>query len=276
MTHHDTITEKAELADHSSGRLARAARFVRDNGVGELFRLIGRHGVSGSARFVTRNVQHVIADRLARRWDRVHGVDTAGSIRLELLDVIGPNRSKGNECVCTSPKTFDFIMSNVHADLSDHTFIDIGSGKSRTLLLASHYPFAEIVGVEFAGELVRIAERNIAAYADPRQKCMKLSVIEADAAAYAFPDTPLFVYFYNPFSKDVFDMVMGNLAASLRAKPRDCIVVYGSSSHDAIRWAEPAIMDSGMFEKLPTPPMPHFLDAVRTIDYAIFRHEPAL
>jgi hypothetical protein len=33
-------------------------------------------------------------------------------------------------------------------------------------------------------------------------------------------------------------------------------------------------MKSGMFEKLATPPMPLFFDAVRTIDYAIFRHEP--
>jgi hypothetical protein len=223
MTHHDTISEKAELADHSSGRVKRAIGFVRDNGVGELFRLIGRHGVSGSARFVTRNVRHVVADRLARRWDSAHGVDTAGSIRLDLLDVIGPNRSKGNECVCTSPKSFDFIMGSLPADLSEHTFIDIGSGKSRTLLLASHYPFSEIVGVEFAGELVRIAERNIGVYSHPRQQCTALSVIEADAAAYAFPDTPLVVYFYNPFSKDVFDMVMGNLATSLGANPRDCL-----------------------------------------------------
>jgi hypothetical protein len=229
-----------------------------------------RHGVAESGRFVLRNARHLIADRLARRWDGVHGVDTAGSIRLDSLDVVGPNRSKGNECVCTSPRSFDFIMRNLPAKLESHTFIDIGSGKSRTLLLASHYPFHAIVGVEFARELVAIARRNVGTYRSARQKCTAISVVETDAAAYEFPESPLVVYFYNPFSKDVFDIVLRNLAASLARSPRDCFLIYGSSSHNAIDWAKPAIRACGLFEELATPPMPLFLDAVRTIDYAVF------
>ncbi|MEW9838041.1 class I SAM-dependent methyltransferase [Mesorhizobium marinum] len=173
--------------------------------------------------------------------------------------------------MCTSPKSFDFIMRSLPADLSGYTFIDIGSGKSRTLLLASHYSFGAIVGVEFARELVAIAQGNLETYRNPAQRCRALSVVEADAAAYAFPDTPLVVYFYNPFSRDVFDVVLRNLVQSLEQSPRDCYVVYGSSSHNAIGWAKPAIRDCGVFEELQTPPMPFFLDAVRTIDYAVFR-----
>jgi hypothetical protein len=255
--------------------LARAVSFVRQRGFLEPLRLVRRHGVGESARFVSRNIRHLVADRLARKWDRDNGVDTAGSIRLDFLNVVGPNRDKGNECVCTSPKSFDFIMRNLPADLGSYTFIDIGSGKSRTLLLASHYPFAEIVGVEFARELVGIARRNIARYENPSQKCRALSVVEADATAYDFPPTPLLVYFYNPFSKEVFDVVLANLVSSLARHPRDCFVVYGSSSHRAIDWARPAIRQAGIFEELAVPAMPFFLDAVRTIDYAVFRHRVA-
>ncbi|WP_258580839.1 class I SAM-dependent methyltransferase [Mesorhizobium sp. AR02] len=124
----------------------------------------------------------------------------AGSVQLAALDVIGPHRSKGNEAVCTSPRTFHFIMKSLPSDLQGHTFVDIGSGKSRTLLLASRYPFAAIIGVEFARELVEIARGNIARFRDPSRKCRALSVVEADAAAYEFPEAPLVVYFYNPFS----------------------------------------------------------------------------
>jgi hypothetical protein len=267
--------DRAGVYDRSSGRVGRALALLRQRGVLEPFRLVHRHGLGESARFVSRNVRHLVADRLARRWDRANGVDTAGSIQLATLDVVGPHRDKGNECVCTSPKSFDFIMRNLPSELSDATFIDIGSGKSRTLLLASHYNFASIVGVEFARELVAIARANIAAYSNPRQKCRALSVIEGDAAAYAFPATPLVVYFYNPFSKEVFDLVLANLAGSLQKKPRRCFVVYGSSSHQAIDWARPAIRATGLFEVLAVPRMPDFLDAVRTIDYAVFRFDPA-
>ncbi|MGH6760529.1 MAG: class I SAM-dependent methyltransferase [Phyllobacterium sp.] len=263
---------RAALRDLSAGRVGRAVRFVRERGVLEPLRLIRQHGISESAWFVARNIRHLIADRRAHAWDRQYGVDTSGSIQLDSLDVVGPNRSKGNECVCTSPKSFDFIMRNLPAELGTFTFIDIGSGKSRTLLLASHYPFAAIVGVEFARELVAIARRNIERYDSPHQKCRALCVAEGDAAAYVFPDAPLVVYFYNPFSKDLFEEVMSNLFSSLTRSPRECFVVYGSSSHNAIDWAKSSIRANGHFEELTTPPMPLFLDAVRTIDYAVFRY----
>jgi len=263
------------LEDRSFGRLGRAWSHLHQHGLLEPLRLIHRHGFGASLGFVRRNIRHMLADRLARKWDRRHGVDTAGSIQLGTLDVVGPHRAMGNEAVCTSPRTFDFIMKSLPRDLDGHTFIDIGSGKSRTLLLASRYPFADIVGVEFARELVDIARSNIERFRDPSQKCRALSVVEADAAAYAFPETPLVVYFYNPFSKDVFDIVLKNLVSSLERHPRDCFIVYGSSSHRAIDWARPTIRETGNFRELSVPAMPSFLDAVRTIDYAVFQVQAA-
>ena len=272
MTSLDTTRlDRDSLEDRSFGRFGRAWSHLRQRGLLEPIRLVHQHGLGASAGFILRNLRYILADRLARKWDRQHGVDTAGSIQLAALDVVGPHRDKGNEAVCTSPRTFDFIMRSLPGDLQKHTFIDIGSGKSRTLLLASRYPFATIVGVEFARELVEIARSNIAHFRDPSQKCRTLSVVETDAAAYGFPDAPLVIYFYNPFSKDVFDIVLKNLVSSLERQPRDCFIVYGSSSHRAIDWARPAIRDVGIFTELPVPPMPRFLDAIRTIDYAVFR-----
>ncbi|WP_044550566.1 class I SAM-dependent methyltransferase [Mesorhizobium japonicum] len=264
------------LEDRSFGRFGRAWSHIRQNGLLEPLRLVHRHGLGASLGFVQRNIRHMLADRIARKWDRRHGVDTAGSIQLGALNVVGPHRAMGNEAVCTSPRTFDFIMKSLPRDLHNHTFIDIGSGKSRTLLLASHYPFAEIIGVEFARELVDIARSNIERFRDPSQKCRALSVVEADAAAYDFPQVPLVVYFYNPFSKDVFDIVLMNLVSSLERHPRDCVIVYGSSSHRAIDWARPAIRETGIFRELAVLAMPGFLDAVRTIDYAVFQVQAAV
>ncbi|MBK8457751.1 MAG: class I SAM-dependent methyltransferase [Phyllobacteriaceae bacterium] len=270
MSISETRPDRANVADRSSGRFTRALNALRDLGPGGVVALLRKHGLSGAWDFLRRNVRHLVADRLARRWDARFNVDTAGSIQLDALDVIGPNASKGNECVCTSPKSMDFILDQVGRDLSRHTFIDIGCGKGRTLLLASRFPFTRVIGVEFARELCAIARRNVADFIDPAQKCRAIDVIEADATTYEFPGGPLFVYFYNPFSKDLFQVVIANLEASLRANPRDCILVYGSSSHNAIGWARPAILKSGLFSETPSQPMPGFLDAVRIIDYAMF------
>jgi hypothetical protein len=259
------------MQDLSSGRIRRAIRSVREIGLLQLFALVRQEGLRKSFGFAAHNIRHIIAHRLALRWDREHCVDTAGSIQLHALTIIGPNRDFGNESVCTSPKSFDFMMRSLPRDLAPYTFVDIGAGKSRTLLLASRYSFRKIAGVEFAKELVACAERNIASFKSGRQKCRDLEIIEADATQYPFPDTPLVLFFYNPFSKEVFDVVLGNIVASLKAHKRDCYIVYGSSSHNAIGWAKPAILATGCFEDVPAEPMPLFFDAVRSINYAVFR-----
>ncbi len=263
--------DTGKMQDLSAGRIRRAVRTVRQMGLLQIIALIRQHGARKSLAFAGHNIRHMIAHRLALRWDRDHGVDTAGSIQLHALTVTGPNRDFGNESVCTSPQSFDFMMQSLPRNLARYTFVDIGAGKSRTLLLASRYNFAKIVGVEFAKELAACARRNIASFHCERQSCRDLTVVEADATQFDFPDTPLVLFFYNPFSQNVFDAVLKNIVASLRTHKRDCYIVYGSSSHNAIGWAKPAILAGGLFVEVPAAPMPLFFDAVRTINYAVFR-----
>ena len=45
-------------------------------------------------------------------------------------------------------------------NLSEFTFIDIGSGKGRALLMASQYPFQRILGIELLPELHRVAKEE--------------------------------------------------------------------------------------------------------------------
>jgi hypothetical protein len=260
-----------DMPDLSRGRIRRAIRTVRQIGLWQLIALVRQYGLRKSFGFAAHNIRHIIARRLALRWDREHGADTAGSIQLHSLTITGPNKDFGNESVCTPPKSFDFMTRSLPRDLSDYAFIDIGAGKSRTLLLASRYNFSKIIGVEFAKELVACAARNIASFKSDWQKCRDLEIVEADAAQYQLPDTPLVLFFYNPFAKDVFDAVLGNIVASLQANKRDCFVIYGSSSHNAIGWAKPAILATGCFAEISTKPMPLYFDAVRSISYAVFR-----
>lgn len=260
-----------DIDDKSIGRFARAVRELREIGPTGLVRAIRANGVNGTLGFVARNIRYLVADKLARQWDRRYCVDTAGSIPLDLLSVVGQNGAQGNECVSTSPKTFDFMMRHLPEDLDGYTFVDIGSGKARTLMLASRYRFKSIVGVEFARELVDISHRNIAAFRADWQRCQDLRVIYADAAEYPFPQAPLAVFFYNPFAEDIFRQVLHNLEGSLKTTPRPCFVLYSSSNAGAIDWARPLLTASPLFKELPTRAMPRFLDAIRVVRYAVFK-----
>src|SRR5215472_15588882 len=70
----------------------------------------------------------------------------------------------------TEPALFHEMLSSIPVNYVESTFIDLGSGKGRTLMMASDYPFRRIVGVELLPALNRIAKENLRKYSSPTQK----------------------------------------------------------------------------------------------------------
>ena len=136
-------------------------------------------------------------------FDRRHGTDTAGIVRLGALRIESPNRDLGVRYQPSDPDGFRSLVEALPVDLKDYVFMDLGSGKGRVLLLASEYPFRRVVGVEFAQELNEIAERNVALYDSARRRCGDVRTVTADAADYLLPEEPVVLYLYNPFAPEV-------------------------------------------------------------------------
>jgi SAM-dependent methyltransferase len=126
----------------------------------------------------------------------------------------------------TEPWLFEQIMQTLPIDFSQFTFIDLGCGKGRVLLMASDYPFKRIIGVEFMPELHRAAQENIAAYSNDRQRCRQIEAVCIDARDFQFPSRPLVVYLFNPCSEATFAQVLENLQQSVEQSPRPIYVAY--------------------------------------------------
>jgi hypothetical protein len=75
------------------------------------------------------------------------------------------------------------------------------------------------------GEQHSQGERNISRYRYGRRRCVDVESTHADAMEYAFPDSKLILYFYNPFSPEVMQKVFMNLGKSLAERPRDVVVI---------------------------------------------------
>jgi len=111
-------------------------------------------------------------------------------------------------------------------DFHDFVFIDLGSGKGRTLLMASDYPFRRIVGVELLSALHRAALDNLKKYQSEAQKCFAIESICGDATAFSFPVQPIVLFLFNPFPESGLRRVIANLEQSLREHPRSLYVLY--------------------------------------------------
>src|SRR5579863_1174881 len=118
------------------------------------------------------------------------------------------------------------VRQKCGSELADFVFIDLGSGKGRTLLMASDYPFRRIVGVELLPTLHETAEDNLRKYKSESQQCFALETICADAIEFSFPAEPTVLYLFNPFPEAGLRHVIANLEQSLRVKPRQVYVLY--------------------------------------------------
>jgi SAM-dependent methyltransferase len=154
-------------------------------------------------------------------WD--HRVDTTSatvSFRNRLLGVFhSPYQA-------TEPELFHEMMSELRIDYSRFVFVDLGSGKGRTLLMATDYPFLRIVGVELLPDLHTAAQENVRKYRKEGQKCFRIETLRADARDYEFPLEPLVVYLFNPFPQPTLEAVLQRLERSVHQAPRPVYLLY--------------------------------------------------
>jgi hypothetical protein len=126
----------------------------------------------------------------------------------------------------SEPALFHEMLTALPIKHDQFTFVDIGSGKGRALLLASHYPFKKIIGVELLPELHNEAVDNIARYYPASQRCSALESHCANARAFDLPPGPLVVYLFNPLPEPDLATFISRLEAALQPHPRPVYLIY--------------------------------------------------
>jgi SAM-dependent methyltransferase len=160
------------------------------------------------------------------RFDRLRGVKTAGSAPMpKAEDVVGEIRDSEIYLPVRTSNARAALSDLPMKDLSEYTFVDLGSGKGRMLFIAAEYPFRKVVGVEFSNLLHAQAETNLGMYKKRRQRCGSIESICADAAEFEFPEGKLVIYMFNPFGPEVMRRMLRNLERSLERTPRHVVVM---------------------------------------------------
>lgn len=164
---------------------------------------------------------------LPHPFDREFGTDTGGMIYAEeLRDGRGRKSVYNTAYYATPPSLFQRALARLEINFAEFTFIDLGAGKGRVILLASNFPFRQVIVIEFARDLAAVAIRNIAQYRPASRACEDVRCVLGNASEFAFPPGPLVIFMWNPFVGLVFDRVLSNLEDSLRREPREVYLLY--------------------------------------------------
>jgi len=195
---------------------------------------IQESGYLGMAKRILRKISRVSADKYnaleARYFDLRHGTDTVGIIPIGKLDVEGEIALHGTGYQCTNAWAFRKVLRSIGFP-KQGTFVDIGSGKGKLLLLAAEYGFRRVVGVEISQQLCEVAEKNVAHYRGKTGRELNVRILQRDALDYQFEDDESVFCMFNPFDEVFLSRMLKNIQQSLRRDQRDAWVIYVNPQH---------------------------------------------
>jgi len=164
-------------------------------------------------------------------FDQTHGVDTSGLVPAKHLLTGHPNDEHVTAYYGVAPSILRQLIAHWRETvpphpISSYTFVDVGAGKGRGLLVASQYPFRRIVGIELNPSLAAIARQNSAQFAaahaaDPTAPLLApIQLLEQDALDYELPVTPTLLFLFHPFEAPVLERLLARIETQLASRAK--------------------------------------------------------
>ena len=163
--------------------------------------------------------------RAGDSFDRAFGLDTGfNDAEEEVFPAIVPETQQGYDPI--GVETFRQIMAHLPIAFDEFTFVDLGSGKGRALILASEFPFRKIIGVEYSQHYHEVACQNIDVYQRHSQTGPPIQLVHGDATAFELPAGNTVVFLFNPFQGSTFSQVVRNMEDAVSSHSGNLYVVY--------------------------------------------------
>ena len=197
---------------------------------------LAQRGLGGTLRVALRRArrqpsQAEEAKPQVHPFDERYGVDTSGLIGGGELRSGHRNDVFNTAYYGMAPSRFQWAMEywiadQSHAGLEDYSFVDLGCGKGRAVLMASEFDFREVVGVELHAELAGIAEANLAAWTAAGRTVCPVRIVCRDATEFVFPDGACLLYLFNPFAAPVMKRLIERIEADFAGRRGMLDLIY--------------------------------------------------
>jgi len=162
-----------------------------------------------------------------RRFDHDYGVTTHAVLFLTDLDpeAAGDAGAHATHYEAVPVADFRALLAMVpEAMLPNATFVDVGAGMGRAMILAAEYPFKQVCGIEVSPGLYEVARENLAAVRARELRCHDLRLVRGDARIAHYPPGDLVVFLFNPFDAQALRATVSSIAN--RRSPGETWLLY--------------------------------------------------
>ena len=203
-------------------------------------------------------------------FDLAHGVETGGLIPAGDLVTGHPSDQHVTAYYGVAPSILRTLVTlwldtkPVHP-IDRYTFVDIGAGKGRAILVASEFPFRQVIGIELNPAMADIAQRNVDQWlqshaGDPTAPLhAPVRLVEQDVLDFDFPKSPCAAFLFHPFEAPLMKKLLRRLERQFAKRPGELDILYVNAECAQV-FAANAAFKRLWFGKVPMSPEDHIAD----------------
>ena len=203
-------------------------------------------------------------------FDQMHGVDTSGLVPAKHLVTGHANDEHVTAYYGVAPSILRALIGRwldtvPPYPIESYTFIDVGAGKGRGLLVASEYSFRKVAGIELNPEMAAIARQNVERWKrahseDPTAaRIAPIEIFEQDALEYDLPGSPTLLFLFHPFEAPVLKQLLRRIETQFANRPGTLDLLYVNAECANVIDRNPAFTQL-FLENVPMSPEDHAAD----------------
>ena len=182
--------------------------------------------------------------------NQLYGTETGGLIPREQL-VTGNTADKHvTAYYAVAPSILRALIDRWHQEtnppraIEQYTFLDVGAGKGRAMIVAAENPFREVIGIELNPALAAITRANLAqatarssrndshpASSSPRELLAPMTLTEGDALALPIAPNPTLACLFHPFEAAALRAFLRRVEAVFTPQPGVFDLLYINAEH---------------------------------------------
>ena len=181
-----------------------------------------------------------VADGFTRHpFDEEFGVRTSGLVAGRHLKSGHRHDRHATAYYGVAPSVFRALVKRWQrirpaAAMEEFSFIDLGAGMGRAVLLAAELPFRQVLGVELNPTLARIAQRNLTVWRASGRARAPMRVVCGDAVEFPLPAGPCLAFLFNPFGAPVMRRLLTAWSKVLAGRPAPLDILYVNNEQESV------------------------------------------
>lgn len=164
------------------------------------------------------------------KGEKKYQINTTAPAELLDLTIQNGDISKSSRYEAVNFFILESLLQKMRSLDNIQSFSDLGCGKGRALVVAAHFGFTNLKGIDFAKEVCEEARNNMQQVKQIFPD-INFEIICGNVTDYSV-DPPESVFFmFNPFNEEIIENFLEKVEVSLKDYPRTIYFLYASPKH---------------------------------------------